>query len=844
MTSVDETPNLFWNRTPLFSDPPQPPRSFSGNSSATNSFHDSLGFTSSAHGTPRTTVNSQEIVSGPDSAQRRTASHDTDYHAREQMATPESSPLFSVQRLPSSTTTSQRNGDRSLNALAPAPIITPPPGRSSAQPAEATEVPKPPDFKALNPTTPLASSFSSANRGFPPNEFTKSTSMHNGTPPRSRNGTLPAGSSLPQGSHLETYRPDYLQRGGRPSDFELQDAEADGHLNEHLKNSLSVTTSPEKGRRLKLYEERENSINGVGSTPPPPPLLESLPITPPKKLFSLADEATMESQIKTLPPEKQLKLQKRLEAFSAPRTHTTLKPIELPDKGRVIADEQLFLPKESSSILQSKRPPPKKSKKKKKGPMKSHSMHDVTNDVPDNGSVITSLTDENGAFQKPAWPDDEFPWKQQRDEDNRETARMLAIQRYLLHDSDSSDSGEFELGSSGRNNAPATPPPSRRARGKRVMVNERFQKDLDTMEDELPTGYSGRLHLPMDPSDARAALIAKPEARALIYRSVRRKRAERAADRDGSDDGSLNCVCGLSDDDRPMVRCDGCRSWYHQNCMNITDENDLGEEWFCDTCHSHHMRVVEPTLVPTAEDNVPLRSSPPNVPLYQGPIPGFHAFGTPQFPQTPKSKRRFGYDSSGVGSSLSHSSQMPFWGESQESVNPTTPQQDQSKKSSVKVWSSPTFFDEASTEHDAPFDPMSTPSRGLKFDALLGMAATPKGLGTWSTRPGSMFATPFRGDGVSRFAKTNASPGGFSALEETPNFPESQNDQTRSRFNRELTHSPDPPSSPLANRSFGRVPTFDISKGKGRLDVNEGQVLKGSGVGLDDPFLDRSLGHA
>ncbi|KAL1490723.1 hypothetical protein ABEB36_013372 [Hypothenemus hampei] len=43
-------------------------------------------------------------------------------------------------------------------------------------------------------------------------------------------------------------------------------------------------------------------------------------------------------------------------------------------------------------------------------------------------------------------------------------------------------------------------------------------------------------------------------------------------------------ACGLQDDGRPMIGCDGCDAWYHWVCVGIQVPPDENENWYCKPC--------------------------------------------------------------------------------------------------------------------------------------------------------------------------------------------------------------------------------------------------------------------
>jgi len=51
------------------------------------------------------------------------------------------------------------------------------------------------------------------------------------------------------------------------------------------------------------------------------------------------------------------------------------------------------------------------------------------------------------------------------------------------------------------------------------------------------------------------------------------------------DNGARHCVCGGPSDGRFMLCCDGCSTWFHGSCVNVTKEVSEGlEEWKCPSC--------------------------------------------------------------------------------------------------------------------------------------------------------------------------------------------------------------------------------------------------------------------
>lgn len=50
----------------------------------------------------------------------------------------------------------------------------------------------------------------------------------------------------------------------------------------------------------------------------------------------------------------------------------------------------------------------------------------------------------------------------------------------------------------------------------------------------------------------------------------------------------VHCICKGPEDERFMICCDGCNTWYHGPCINITEEEaELLEKFYCDVCQQY-----------------------------------------------------------------------------------------------------------------------------------------------------------------------------------------------------------------------------------------------------------------
>lgn len=643
----------------------------------------------------------------------------------------------------------------------------------------------------------------------------------------------------------ESRRPDYLRRTKRT----LNEAEPatlleDERAPERERSAaVGIMESPVKGRRLKLFQETseesfEESLMAGGygryrtaewvRQPQPLTLVAPGPAGPSNVVSALeeAEEAP--------PSEKELKKRKRLAAFR--REHSPfdgsaakLFPVELEGRGRVLLDIRA----EDQNVSTTPEPTPNKkkggSRRRKKGGELS----------PKERKTLTSTGAGEPLISRPNWPDAEFPWRLRTEEradmaKAEDADRMRWIERFLDRDSDDEDDEEVVLNTSVRtvhgealpsaqwgvvyDDEAERPVPSSRGRGKMVPL----------------FGDPGGLHthirkrnafFPSDPADARAALLSKKSVRTLSYRQQkRRKQAEDESDEEV-------CICHGIDDGRELVQCDGCQTWYHLQCIGIRNIAELGREedpWFCPACEERNRsstpepEVVprQPTLVPT--DDGPRLSRSHDPPLFQSLLQDSPMGWNPS--RIPKTPTRSGHE---YDHRLSSGS---TWIDSSRH-GPSTPYH---LSQSVRVYTSstPGPFDGYSQYDESPFDPTSTPSRGIQFNAPF---ATPKNV--WSSRPNGLFQTPSRASGRSSSSKTFGGPGtlsstlddsndghgGFwtSSLDRTALDDDSPVRRSKSGDGPKMRHIID---SPLASRSTGSLPPHLLeespvmrSKGKGRL---------------------------
>lgn len=555
----------------------------------------------------------------------------------------------------------------------------------------------------------------------------------------------------------EARRPDYMRRIARGDPQSSADMPG-----------LGIAETPIKGRRIELWGFQETSeesfeerlmaggYGGYGSTAPERATTPSAPsgvlewattLTPgPQGPSSTIAQEDVSPDGPT--DEREARKRRRLEAFRRvpSRVKTSLHPVEVEGKGRVLLDvgteEVSELLEELQSSTAGKR---RGGKKRRRGGPGSR------------GGKMRTMREE----AKPPraregapldWPDEEFPWNVRTHERReleaaQEADRMKWIRQFLDEDSDaaSSEGGVRDEDAFWRESDRVGSPPPQQGRGKMVPLSSREG-----------TG-SRKIFVPSDPADARAALLSKRSVRAVAAR--RRLHVKPFADSDGEE---ILCICRGKDDGRELVQCDDCRTWYHLECLGIKDIADLGREedpWYCHNCVTLRLPISEPTFAPV-EEEPPLRRR--RDPLFFETLQESPASAEWRLqphgpnPTTPKANPT----RAAAGEPYTRSSLGSRNG-------PQTPRNSSATTERVRVYTPPGAEDRIFQDDISPFDPASTPSRGMRVGASVGTVfTTPK----WQIRgPPAYSASPYRnGIGPGDDVAPSSSPYRMLPHEDTP----------------------------------------------------------------------------
>ncbi|KAF9785940.1 hypothetical protein BJ322DRAFT_754478 [Thelephora terrestris] len=540
---------------------------------------------------------------------------------------------------------------------------------------------------------------------------------------------LLADPNLPKIEESGLHHPDYLQTTQRtPSP--LVNSSLLGDPFSHSSVSISVTETPARGRRLKIFQETSEesfeeslmihgyahrsgvSHDGQLSQTALEWLRHPTSTTSPTHQAYLPAITSIISAVHPPQTENETRKRKRLESFLIPTPHTSkLRIVDIEGRGRVL----LSVEEEPSSYetLDGGNPAQRKrtvGKRKLRGNGKaSPSKRD---------RAAPPGTSADLRFVGPDWLDAEFPWSLNADQLVRahgetQDEKMRWIRKFLDRDSDSESEDEEIMPSTAWGELYQHPPmPCRRGRGKMVPIKATDRQRTGTMV------------FPSDPADARAALLSRQAVRTLVLRRASQaRRSSLSSDCSQSGEDGDFCVCEGKVKDRGLVQCTDCERWYHLRCIGVRNAGELGrpsDPWYCAGCVRNSRQTVtpeptipssEPTIVPT-DDDCP--ESSPKDPLFFVGDPErspFTAWRPRMRPSTPI-RDGAGFEPASGSSSTAYSNKG----------GPSTPQ----------------------TSSKSIFDLTTTPSRGMKFSTF-----TPKSTGPWSFNPrtnpaGISLHTPLR----------------------------------------------------------------------------------------------------
>ncbi len=455
--------------------------------------------------------------------------------------------------------------------------------------------------------------------------------------------------------------------------------------------SLNVIYSPLKGRRLKLLhggpeEEDQQAVS--------------------TQLVRVREDAPST-------PEDAAVLERRVAAFSrrVSPSPSGFIPVQWPGRGRVLMSSRPIDPEhptedgEGDNFLVARK-------------------EELTVDIPLRPSMATPPIDieaiRQRLIQRVSWPDSEFPWNHQKLIRAREDAVMMRLKEAFIREWFEGESDEEDDGDEDEDDHYAE---GGLSRSRQLLITN---------------GKSA------ESADARDVLLAQHNA-FLTKRTRAAEKVTARQNRNNSDDDDIKCVCNGGEDMGPMVCCDECSTWYHQHCMGIEHESDLGEHWYCADCEARRTAPPQPVLVPNVE-LPPCRPSSPQQPLYQ----------TPLTPESRRNKRRQPRTPRRIEDLLQTPENRPskrdldlyyVYGSRRVEMArgaSSTPQASGSGQV-LGRWITPgnAFEDTGRPVQrlgDSPFNPLSTPSRGLKFAVPL-VAKTGGNQDMLALRA-SLFSTP------------------------------------------------------------------------------------------------------
>ncbi|KAL9603847.1 MAG: hypothetical protein Q9219_000956 [cf. Caloplaca sp. 3 TL-2023] len=89
--------------------------------------------------------------------------------------------------------------------------------------------------------------------------------------------------------------------------------------------------------------------------------------------------------------------------------------------------------------------------------------------------------------------------------------------------------------------------------------------------------------------EAAETPISKPRGKGKGSKAAKQASSEPTPPADDDENAIIRCICGYveedEDDERKMIVCDSCEAWQHNECMEVSlNDDELPEQYFCEQC--------------------------------------------------------------------------------------------------------------------------------------------------------------------------------------------------------------------------------------------------------------------
>ena len=380
----------------------------------------------------------------------------------------------------------------------------------------------------------------------------------------------------------ERRRPEFFRRNKRPRDLPdivtsipLESAEEKPRRHPHA--GVTIQESPTRGRRLTLYEPSTPSAeDGIPRTPiqqmasPARAWLEADSPTTAKKRRKAESQAaqsttrTRERELEDMVVRRQHRLQAFMRKENLQRPNR-LQVYEVAGRGRMLVSDEAA---------------------------RRH-LRLSGRDLPSPAASSVPISDAN-------WPVHEHPWvdvlpPRPTDQAEEDEDRLRWLNQFLDRNDDDESSSDEDIDAyrirhelkqqeTARGRPMPESPDARSALYARHDAQEQIFRRASSASVPGP-GLS-------PPLPFGSSAISPPPTRTNTTASTSSRVGGSTAQAPSESDGDvINCVCGdNTEDDRAMVGCDGCSFWFHQECVGIRSEDQLGATWYCQDCRPQSRR--------------------------------------------------------------------------------------------------------------------------------------------------------------------------------------------------------------------------------------------------------------
>jgi len=106
---------------------------------------------------------------------------------------------------------------------------------------------------------------------------------------------------------------------------------------------------------------------------------------------------------------------------------------------------------------------------------------------------------------------------------------------------------------------------------------------MSISDDDLDDTFNGDIHDVMLSTDDSITIEKEIAASSVDKTTKTKAKSVRGKKQDESTTDKIECICKATSNDQSVIKCDWCQEWYHDSCMGINRNDQIGF-WVCVSC--------------------------------------------------------------------------------------------------------------------------------------------------------------------------------------------------------------------------------------------------------------------